>query len=101
MNGLNDKSEITNLDSKLREDQRASDCADGTVLELKALEEISAGSDPISPEAIYGIKRAEDRMRQTARDIYRKEHPYAHPDDVENAIKATFAHIGVEGQSGA
>lgn len=94
--------EIKNLDAKTQQDQEASEPAAGPVMGTEALGEISAGYDPASPEyALYGIKKREGEMRQRARDAYREAHPYAHPDDVENAIKASFANIGTEGQSGA
>jgi hypothetical protein len=96
------KLENKDLELKAQQDQETLDSGDGTVLGMKALELISAGIDSTSDEMVlYGIKRVEGEMRQTARDAYRKEHPNAHPDDVENAIKGSFATIGLEGKSGA
>jgi hypothetical protein len=96
------KPAIKSLDSRTQQDEEASVPGAGPIMEMEALEAISVGNDPTSSEyALYGIKKIEGEMRQRARDAYRKGHPYAHPDDVENAIKDSFSNIGMEGRSGA
>ena len=102
MNDSTGKLENKDLELKAQQDQETLDSDDGTVLGMKALEAISAGNDPTSAEnVLHGIKSIEGEMRQSARDAYRKDHPYSHPDDVENAIRGTYAKIGPEGKSGA
>jgi hypothetical protein len=97
------KAEFRDSGVKAQAVKEALDPDAGAALDMKELEAVSAGNAPLSSDeqVLYGLNTLQAQARQSARDAYRKTHPYAHPDDVEKAIDGAYAVVGLEGKSGA